>query len=64
MNDEFERNWKEVFMACIKILSRDLSGGTEENHENFRIVGALAKILTWYLLITSQNHYHLSQISQ
>jgi hypothetical protein len=34
MNNEFERNWKEVVMAYFKILSLDLSGETKENHEN------------------------------
>jgi hypothetical protein len=30
---ELRRTWEEVVMVCFKVLS-DISGGTEENHEN------------------------------
>jgi hypothetical protein len=33
MIDELERIWKEAVLALFKVLSRHLSGGTEENHE-------------------------------
>jgi hypothetical protein len=34
MNNELERMWREVVMAKHKVLSGNLPGGTEENHEN------------------------------
>jgi hypothetical protein len=33
MNDELERMWKEVVMACFKALSLYLLGGTKEIHK-------------------------------
>jgi hypothetical protein len=33
MNDELESIWKEAVMACFKILSWHILGGTEENSE-------------------------------
>jgi hypothetical protein len=44
MNNELERVWNEAVMALFKVLSRHLSGGTEENHEKLRIVGHGAEI--------------------
>jgi hypothetical protein len=45
-------------------------GGTEENHESQRIIGATAKIQTWHLANTSQkgvkrlkqNRYHQARL--
>ena len=34
MNNKFERMLKEVFVAECKVLSRSLSGRTEENYIN------------------------------
>jgi surfactin synthase thioesterase subunit len=33
VNDELERMWKEAVMAEFKVLSWNLPGRTEENHE-------------------------------
>jgi hypothetical protein len=33
MTDELERIWKESVLASFKAVSRHLSGGTVENHE-------------------------------
>jgi hypothetical protein len=33
MNDDTVRMWKEEVVAYSKVLSRHLSGGTDENHE-------------------------------
>jgi hypothetical protein len=33
MNNELERKWKEAIVACFKVLSRYLPGGTGENHK-------------------------------
>jgi len=33
VNDVLERKWKEETVACLNILSRDLPGESEENHE-------------------------------
>jgi hypothetical protein len=33
VNKELERKWKEAVVAQLTVLSRHLSGGTEENHE-------------------------------
>jgi hypothetical protein len=32
VNDELERMWKEVVVACFKVLPQHLPEGTEENH--------------------------------
>jgi hypothetical protein len=34
MNDELEWIWKESLVSQFNVLSRYLTGGTEENHEN------------------------------
>lgn len=34
MNDELERRWKEAIVAHSKVLSRNSSGGTEENQDS------------------------------
>jgi hypothetical protein len=34
MNVGFKRIWKEVVIACFKLLSWNSPGGTEEDHEN------------------------------
>jgi hypothetical protein len=31
VNDELERMWKKVIMACFMVLSQNLPGGIEEN---------------------------------
>lgn len=31
VNNELERIWKEVFVACFKVLSYDLSGDNDES---------------------------------
>jgi hypothetical protein len=33
MNNELERIRKGVIVACFKILSKNMTGRTEENHE-------------------------------
>jgi hypothetical protein len=33
-DNELERMWKEAVVAFLKVLSRHLPGGTEENDEN------------------------------
>jgi hypothetical protein len=33
VNTEFERIWKEAVVTYFVVLSRHLSGGVEENHE-------------------------------
>jgi hypothetical protein len=33
MKDEWERMQKELVVVCIKLLSWNLFGGTEENHK-------------------------------
>lgn len=50
------KDWKEVVVAYLKILSWNLAGMTEENHErsSFRISAAPAQIQTHYLLNTKQ----------
>jgi hypothetical protein len=32
INNEFESTWEEVVVAEFKVLSQNLSGGTEESH--------------------------------
>jgi hypothetical protein len=45
--NELERIWKEKVVAWLKVLSRNLSGGTEKNHENpVRVAGLRAEIWT------------------
>jgi hypothetical protein len=46
-------------LTYFKMLYGDLLWKTEENHEKpqVRTVSDLAKILTWYLLITNVKHY-------
>jgi hypothetical protein len=44
MNDELKRIWKEAVLAQFKVLSRNLLGGTEENHEKLQVAGLLAEI--------------------
>jgi hypothetical protein len=40
MNSELERVWKEAAVGYVKVLSRNLYGGTEENQEiSARIAG-------------------------
>jgi hypothetical protein len=34
MNNELESMWKEAVIAQFNVLSRNLSGGTGEYHEN------------------------------
>jgi hypothetical protein len=34
VDNEIERMWKEAVVACFKVISQYLPGGTEENHEN------------------------------
>jgi hypothetical protein len=33
MNNELERIWKEAVIACFKVLSMHLPGGTERKHK-------------------------------
>lgn len=33
-NDELETIWNEAAVALFKVISRNFSGGTEENHWN------------------------------
>jgi hypothetical protein len=33
-NSELEMIWEEVVIACFKILSQNVAGGTEENHRH------------------------------
>jgi hypothetical protein len=61
-NDESERKGKEVFVACCKVMARDLPEGTEEKHYNrtwVRITGVRVEIRTEHLPNTSResNHY-------
>jgi hypothetical protein len=35
--NELERIWKEAVMACFKLLSWHMPGGTTENHETTSI---------------------------
>jgi hypothetical protein len=53
MIKEWGKIWKEVVIACFKVLSEHLPGGTEENH-NLRIDGLQAKNLIWGLHNTKQ----------
>jgi hypothetical protein len=47
MNNELERIWKEVVMACFKVLFQHSSGKTEENHRNINQENAApSEILT------------------
>jgi hypothetical protein len=34
-DNELGRIWREAVMASFKVLSRNLPGGTEEDHGNF-----------------------------
>jgi hypothetical protein len=34
VNYELERMWKEAVMACFKVLSQHMAGGTKKQHEN------------------------------
>jgi hypothetical protein len=36
INDELEAIWKEAISVYVKVVSWNLSGGTEENHEDVR----------------------------
>jgi hypothetical protein len=38
--------WKEVTEVCFKVISQHLSWENEENHENPRTAGSMAKIQT------------------
>jgi hypothetical protein len=42
MNNRFERMLKEVFVAECEMLSRSLSGGTEENHINNQLLQSVS----------------------
>jgi hypothetical protein len=35
---ELERIWKKAVVAQLKVLSRNLRGGTEGNHEKYQFV--------------------------
>lgn len=51
MNSEYLRIWKEMVVACVKILSWHLSvKDNEDNNEKLLNVASLAKILTGYRL--------------
>jgi hypothetical protein len=39
VNDKLESIWEEAIVALCKVLSWHSLGGTEENHEKFKIVG-------------------------
>jgi hypothetical protein len=41
--------WREEVVTLFKVLSRYLTGGTEENHDNLRKVGVPAEIPTRHL---------------
>jgi hypothetical protein len=41
----------------IEVLSRDLSGGTDENHENLKIAGVPVEILIDHVLNRSPKRY-------
>jgi hypothetical protein len=38
MISELERIWKKAVVAQLKVLSRNLRGGTEGNHEKYQFV--------------------------
>ena len=44
VNNELPRNWKEAVVARLKVLPRQLRGGTDEDHAKSRVVGC--EILT------------------
>jgi hypothetical protein len=44
MNNELKGIWKEILVAYFKVLSWNLSGGTEENHKNLQMASLRAKI--------------------
>lgn len=50
MNSEYLRIWKEMVVACVKILSWHLSEDNEDNNEKSLNVVSLAKILKGYRL--------------
>jgi hypothetical protein len=53
MNNKLERIWKEVVML-MEVLSRDLPGGTEGNHEKRESAGVPAKIRAKHLAKVNQ----------
>jgi hypothetical protein len=46
LNNELPRNWKEAVVARLKVLPRQLRGGTDEDHAKSRVIGGSVEILT------------------
>jgi hypothetical protein len=65
VKNELDGMWKAAAMVYIRVLSRYLSGGTEESQENPQSEessGISAEIRICHLRNASHNRYHLSQL--
>jgi hypothetical protein len=49
MHKQSGKLWKEAVVVYIKVLSRHLDRGIEENHANLRAVSVAAKTRTRYM---------------
>jgi hypothetical protein len=49
--------WKEAVMACLKVLSRELPGETEEDHVKLQVTPVQAGIRTERLPNRNQSVY-------
>jgi hypothetical protein len=57
VGDKFERMWEEAVVAYFKVLSRNLPGGTEENHQTFvGMAGLRVEPATYRIQSRSVNH--------
>jgi hypothetical protein len=63
VSSKLERILKESAVAKFKLLPRHISGGTEENIKDLRIVGVTSKIQTGHLPNTSPERHRLSQLA-
>jgi hypothetical protein len=63
MNEELER-WKGKDCGLIGVLSENLPGDIQINHEILRIISVLTEIRTEQLPNISQQRYHLSQCAR
>jgi hypothetical protein len=62
VNNKLENIWKEAVVANFKALSRYLSEGTVENHEEYQVC-IPADIWTAQISNTSQQLYFLSEVA-
>lgn len=64
VNNEFKWMWKLAVVALFDVISWNICGGIQENHEKpLRTIGATKGIWTKHLSYTGQKYDCLSQVS-